>query len=62
MEYSNATLDALRLVGDPFADKVIADIEAAGEVDVVNLLIRHLITIKQSIPEQLPPEIGRAHV
>jgi len=57
MEYSNATLDALRLVGDPFADKVIADIEAAGEVDVVNLLIRHLITIKQSIPEQLPPAV-----
>lgn len=55
MEYSNATLDALRLEGDPFADKVIAALEASGEVHAVNLLIRHLVTNNQPIPEQLPP-------
>lgn len=55
MEYTDAMLDALRLEGDPLADKVIADIEAAGEVDAVNLLIRHLVTNNQPVPEQLPP-------
>jgi hypothetical protein len=55
MEYSEATLDVLRLEGDPFADKVITEIEAAGEVDAVNLLIRHLVTNNQPVPEDLPP-------
>jgi len=55
MEYTNAILDALRLEGDPFTDKIIAEIEAAGEVDAVNLIIRHLIANNQPVPDQLPP-------
>ena len=57
MEYTDAMLDALRLEGDPLADKVIADIEAAGEVDAVNLLIRHLVANNQPVPEHLPPVV-----
>ena len=57
MEYTNAMLDALRSEGDPFADKVITEMEAAGEVDAVNLIIRHLIANNQPVPDQLPPVV-----
>jgi hypothetical protein len=55
MEYTTELLDSLRLEGDPLADKVIADLVAAGQVEEVNILMRHLQTNEQPIPAELPP-------
>jgi hypothetical protein len=55
MEYTDATLDALRLEGDPLADDVISTLAAAGEIDEVNRIMRSFQTVHQPIPDNLPP-------
>ena len=60
MEYTNTILDALRLEGDPLADKVVATLAATGQIEAVNgaqAVIRKLIRVVA----QLAGFAGRAH-
>lgn len=54
MKHTDSSLDALRMEGDPLADRVVREIVAAGQVDLVNSVLRHLRDNDQPIPEQLP--------
>jgi hypothetical protein len=58
MDYTDATLDALRLEGDPLADEVIATLAAAGQIDAVNSALRHLRHNGAAIPTGLPPVLS----
>lgn len=57
MLLSNSQLERLRYVADPGADGVIAEIAQAGEVDLVNQVMRHLMAGDQSAIAGLPPRI-----
>ncbi len=57
MQYTDETLDALRLEGDPLADGVIAELEATDQLSAVNDVLRHLTTNDQAIPPGLPPAL-----
>ena len=54
MDYTTATLEALRFEGDPLADAVIQAVVDAGQLEDVNHLLRHLQTNDQPIPDELP--------
>ncbi|MGH3868381.1 MAG: hypothetical protein ACRDQ4_20120 [Pseudonocardiaceae bacterium] len=54
MEYTDATLDSLRLQGDPLADRVVADLVQSGEIGHVNQVLRVLCDNDTPIPEDLP--------
>ncbi|QSQ24062.1 DUF2236 domain-containing protein [Pyxidicoccus parkwayensis] len=55
--WTHASLDALRLRGDPLADSVIARLYTEGRVDAVNLLMRGLVANGDAPSSQLPPYV-----
>jgi hypothetical protein len=57
VRYTDAVLDALRLVGDPIPDQIIAELDRDGQIDAVNRIMRELVTNDQQIPEELPDNI-----
>lgn len=57
MRYSDAVLDQLRQQADPLPDQLIADLEAGGELDAVNDILRKLLLNSQGIPPELPDPI-----
>lgn len=63
--FSDAELDALRLVGDPLADDLVEEIFAAHAIDGVRALLRHCVDNAHPLEvrkeDALPPEIA-AHV
>jgi len=63
--WSDAELDALRRVGDPLADDIVAEIFAEGEIDAVRTLLRHLVDNDHPLlvppGDALPPKL-LAHV
>ncbi|HET7560569.1 MAG TPA: oxygenase MpaB family protein, partial [Limnochordia bacterium] len=54
MTLADARLDALRLLGDPPADRVIEQLATSGRLTQVNELLRHLQANHQPIPQELP--------
>ncbi len=54
MPYSTEQLEALRAVGDPPADQVIAEIVSSGKTDEVSRLLHTLIRNDQRVPPELP--------
>lgn len=60
--WSDAELDALRRVGDPLADDLVAEIFADGDVDAVRKLLRHLVDNEHPLlvvddADRLPPAL-----
>lgn len=52
--WTDALLDPMRQAGDPLADRVIAELFAAGDVTPVNNLMKNLIVNEFPVPEGLP--------
>jgi hypothetical protein len=52
--YTDASLDALRHLGDELADATVAALFARGEVGTFNTLMRHVSTAGQELPAGLP--------
>ncbi|MFI9006060.1 oxygenase MpaB family protein [Actinosynnema sp. NPDC053489] len=52
-----AAIEALKFLGDPPADAVVADLVATGRVGVVNEVLEHFRANDQPIPEQLPDSV-----
>lgn len=46
---------ALKPMGDPQADAVVADLLDSGSVDDVNRLFRRIVTVEDGVPEDAPP-------
>jgi ER-bound oxygenase mpaB/B'/Rubber oxygenase, catalytic domain len=63
--WSDAELDALRRVGDPLADDIVAEIFRDGDIDAVRRLLRHCVENDHPLlaagDDALPPEL-LAHV
>ncbi|MBC8067931.1 MAG: DUF2236 domain-containing protein [Deltaproteobacteria bacterium] len=63
--WTDAELDALRRIGDPLADDIVAEIFRDGDVDAVRRLLRHLVDNDHPLlavgDDALPPEL-LAHV
>jgi uncharacterized protein (DUF2236 family) len=57
MRYTDAYLEALRAVGDPEPDRIVAELARDGQVQEVNAILRHLIQNNQPIPAELPDNI-----
>jgi hypothetical protein len=57
MQYTDALLDRLRLVGDPEPDRIIAELARDGQIEAVNETLRHLIHNSQPIPPTLPDNL-----
>lgn len=55
---SDAVLDQMRMMGDPAADRVVADLAAQGELPQVNRLLREWLYNDQPLPDGLPPELA----
>ncbi len=55
--WNDATLDAMRQVGDPLADEAVAKLLAKGNLKAVQSLMNTLIRNDQPIPADLPPEL-----
>ncbi|CAL9317423.1 oxygenase MpaB family protein [Streptomyces sp. NPDC095602] len=54
MTYTEASMDALRLVGDELADATVATLFERGEVGKFNTLMRYVSTVGAPLPEGLP--------
>ncbi|MGX2993999.1 oxygenase MpaB family protein [Streptomyces sp. JNUCC 64] len=52
--YTEASLDALRDIGDELADATVEELFARGEVGTFNTLMRWFTTAGQELPEGLP--------
>ncbi len=50
-------LEALRYEGDAAPDRIVTELAQDGQIDQVNLILRHLIQNSQPIPEELPDNI-----
>lgn len=57
MRYTNRLLDSLRQVGDPEPDRIIEELAAEGQLQAVNGVLRHLISNRQPVPEELPDNV-----
>ncbi|MEA2825749.1 MAG: hypothetical protein QOG43_188 [Actinomycetota bacterium] len=57
MEHTAATLDALRLEGDPPADHVVRHLFESGQLAEVNRALRSFDDNDQSVPDDLPPPL-----
>lgn len=57
MRYTDEYLEALRMVGDPVPDRIVAELDRDGQIDQVNAVLRHLIQNSQVVPEELPDNI-----
>ncbi|MBZ4419462.1 oxygenase MpaB family protein [Myxococcus sp. RHSTA-1-4] len=55
--WTHASLDALRMHGDPLADSVIERLFTEGRVDAVNFLMRALVSNDDLPSSQLPPYV-----
>lgn len=55
--WSDLSLDAARLRGDPLADAVVADLFGAGGLPAVRALMTHLVSNDQLVPQALPLEV-----
>lgn len=58
MAWTDSTLDALREIGDPVADGVVATVFERGNVTLVNDLLRRLVHDDQPAPDGLPSEVA----
>jgi hypothetical protein len=56
---SAAVLDQMRIMGDPAADRVVADLTAQGQLPAVNALLRRWVYNDQPLPSGLPSELVR---
>lgn len=54
MTYTEASMDALRTVGDELADATVATLFERGEVGKFNTLMRYFSTTGQPLPDGLP--------
>src|SRR5512144_334025 len=55
--WSDDFLDQMRLVGDPLADRVIAQVVDTGERQAVNQIMRSLVMNDDLVPGDLPPNV-----
>lgn len=55
--WNDATLDAMRQVGDPLADQAVAALLARHDVAAVQALMNTLVRDDQAVPEALPVEL-----
>lgn len=55
---SEAVLDQMRMMGDPAADRVVADLAAQGDLPQVNRLLREWVYNDQPLPSGLPSELA----
>ncbi|MFD1831277.1 oxygenase MpaB family protein [Streptomyces desertarenae] len=61
MTYTDASMDALRTVGDELADATVATLFERGEVGKFNALMRYVSTAGQDLPEGLP-DVAREYL
>jgi endo-cleaving rubber dioxygenase len=54
---SDAVLDRMRGIGDPAADRVVAALEARGQLPAVNKLLRQWVYNDQPLPSGLPDDL-----
>ncbi|MEU8954778.1 oxygenase MpaB family protein [Streptomyces sp. NPDC048518] len=59
--YTDASMDALRTVGDELADATVATLFARGEVGKFNTLMRYVSTAGAPLPEGLP-DVAREYL
>ncbi|MFE7130729.1 oxygenase MpaB family protein [Streptomyces sp. NPDC057638] len=59
--FTNASLDALRQVGDELADATVAELFERGEMGKFNTLMRWFSTAGQELPDGLP-DVARAYL
>ncbi len=56
--WNDALLEPMRLVGDPLADEVIAEVIRQHELEKVNLIFRSLVENDDIVPADMPPEVN----
>lgn len=61
MTYTEASMDALRHVGDELADATVAALFESGQVGTFNTLMRHVSTAGAPLPDGLP-EVAREYL
>lgn len=61
MTCTEASMDALRQVGDDLADAVVAELFESGEVGKFNTLMRHVSTAGRPLPDGLP-DVAREYL
>ncbi|SMQ21730.1 hypothetical protein SAMN06272771_7654 [Streptomyces sp. Ag82_O1-12] len=61
MTYTDASMDALRQVGDELADATVAELFERGEVGTFNTLMRYVSTVGAPLPEGLP-DVAREYL
>ncbi|MTE22358.1 DUF2236 domain-containing protein [Streptomyces sp. TRM43335] len=61
MTYTDASMDALRPIGDELADATVAALFERGEVGKFNTLMRYVSTTGQELPEGLP-DVAREYL
>ncbi|MEU3448764.1 oxygenase MpaB family protein [Streptomyces thermolilacinus] len=61
MTYTEASMDALRLVGDELADATVATLFERGEVGKFNTLMRYVSTVGAPLPDGLP-DVAREYL
>ena len=54
---SDAVLDRMRGIGDPAADRVVAELTARGQLPAVNRLLRQWVYNDQPLPSGLPSDL-----
>jgi hypothetical protein len=57
MRYTDELLESLRCEGDPVPDRIIDELARDGQIDQVNVVLRHLIQNNQVVPEELPDNV-----
>lgn len=55
MQYTDETLNPLRLEGDPLADKVVTELIESQHVEEIDRVLRNFQTNDQPVPTELPP-------
>ena len=55
--WADSLLDSMRQIGDPQADKVVAELLAAGDIAPVNSLMKNLVANEFPVPEDLPATV-----
>jgi hypothetical protein len=61
MTCTEASMDALRQVGDPLADATVATLFERGEVGTFNTLMRYVSTVGAPLPDGLP-DVAREYL
>ncbi|OEJ93171.1 oxygenase MpaB family protein [Streptomyces thermolilacinus] len=61
MTYTEASMDALRTVGDELADATVATLFERGEVGKFNTLMRYVSTVGAPLPDGLP-DVAREYL